>query len=221
MELERLNTRIPKSPYFKDISGRTFGRITVLEFSGRDPRRNLYWKCQCQCGKTLIMGGNNLTSGASTSCGCLKSELLFKRNLQHGAAKKRTPEYLVWKSMRQRCLNPNNPAYDYYGGRGITVCKRWNKFENFLSDMGERPKGLTLERKKVNGNYEPSNCVWDTSKVQGNNKRNNRLLTLNGRTQTIPYWSEEVGISQKALWGRILLGWSDERVLTTPLRSCG
>jgi hypothetical protein len=130
------------------------------------------------------------------------------------------PLYQVWAALKYRCLNPNSSKWKNYGGRGITVCKRWiDSFENFLEDMGERPEGSSLERINVDGNYEPGNCRWATQKEQQNNKRNNKKLTYKGKTQTIAEWSRELQISKVTLRERILRGWSVERTLSTPLRS--
>ena len=111
--------------------------------------------------------------------------------------------------MRQRCVNPNHKSYKYYGGRGIKVCDRWlESFESFLADMGEAPKGMSIERNDVGGNYEPSNCRWATMEDQSNNRRTNRFITHEGRTQTIAQWAEEIGMSRQALRYRLDNGWS-------------
>lgn len=125
-----------------------------------------------------------------------------------------TTIYRVWLRMKQRCQNPNDKMYGYYGGRGIKVCKRWQAFENWLEDMGERPTPKhTLERIDVNGDYEPSNCKWATMKEQGNNRRNNRKYTFNGETRTIAQWAESVGIAHESMRKRIKK-WPLERALT-------
>jgi hypothetical protein len=114
-----------------------------------------------------------LSSSRGRSCGCLGREIHKAQgkvlNLIHGKAN--TPIYRLWKSMKNRCFNVNNKSYLDYGGRGITVCERWLKFENFFADMGERPQGKSLDRINNNGGYEPSNCRWATSKQQVHNRR--------------------------------------------------
>ena len=117
--------------------------------------------------------------------------------------------------MKGRCRNPNDKSYKNYGGRGITVCNRWNDFANFLEDMGERPEGMSLERKDNNGNYEPSNCKWATRSDQQNNRRSNRLFTINGKTQTFTQWVREVGRTTVRQAGHRFYdhGWSIERTL--------
>ncbi len=139
----------------------------------------------------------------------------------HGCARKGSwsPEYMSWVAMIQRCTNPKNPSYPRYGGRRITVCDRWMTFENFLADMGAKPSPKhSIERIDNDGHYHASNCRWATAKVQARNRRNNRLLTLNGKTLCVAAWAETLGISQWVLANRLRYGWSDERILTTPVR---
>jgi hypothetical protein len=118
--------------------------------------------------------------------------------------------------MRQRCYNPKDEHYKWYGARGITVCPEWESFQQFLSDMGPRPEGTTLDRKEQNGNYEPDNCRWATSNVQNNNRRDNKLYEFEGKSLTLAQWSEICGFAYSLLYDRInYLGWSVERTLTT------
>lgn len=123
--------------------------------------------------------------------------------------------------MLDRCRNHNNSDFFYYGGRGIKVCDRWkNSFENFLEDMGERPKRTSIDRIDNNGNYEPGNCRWATKKEQNNNQRSNINLTFNGKTQTTAQWADELGMNSGTVRYRVnKLGWSAEKALTTPLRT--
>lgn len=126
--------------------------------------------------------------------------------------------YAIWKSMRTRCCNKNCAAYKYYGGRGIKICQRWmDSFENFLTDMGERPSMKhTLDRIDNNGDYSMENCRWATQLEQKNNTRKNTFLSFNGKTQTIAYWARELNLSQATISGRHQKGWSDEDCLSTP-----
>lgn len=134
---------------------------------------------------------------------------------RHGMTK--TPEYYSWASMKSRCLNPKNDRYAEYGGRGITICKRWiDSFENFYADMGPRPDKTTLERRDTDGNYEPENCCWATQKEQQSNRRNNNLLTHDGVTLTITEWSRRLGFKERAIAWRLRNGWSVDRALTEP-----
>lgn len=126
----------------------------------------------------------------------------------------RTKTYFAWIDMRQRCLNPNNWHFKWYGGRGIKVCERWADFRNFLSDMGVKPEGMTLERKNVNGNYDKSNCCWIPQATQARNRRNNRKLTHDGKTMLVVEWAEYLGIPHTRLKMRLFRGWAIERALT-------
>lgn len=136
-------------------------------------------------------------------------------NWKHGHRHKST--YNVWVGMKARTLNPQDPSYANYGGRGITIDPRWNEFVNFLSDMGERPSGMQIERKDNDGNYTKDNCIWASRKQQCRNRRSNHLLTLNGLTKPMIEWCEEFGMSYTMVHARIYAyGWTVEKALTTP-----
>lgn len=129
------------------------------------------------------------------------------------------PLYGTWHSMKQRCSNPSNDRFKDYGGRGIKVCERWKSFDSFLSDMGPRPVGTTLDRwPDINGNYEPGNCRWATPKEQQNNTRNNLRLTLNGVTHNLTEWAKELAVNPHTLRCRIYRGWPVELVLGNSVR---
>ena len=126
-------------------------------------------------------------------------------------------EYLTWRAMRGRCNNPNDPAYPRYGGRGVAVCDRWDRFENFLADMGPRPDGASLDRWPDNdGDYEPGNCRWATRKEQGRNMRSNNMLTARGQTLCIKDWADRLGVDPGTIRHRIRKGWSVEKAVTAP-----
>lgn len=140
-----------------------------------------------------------------------------RTGLTRDAAGKRTPLFIIWKSMRQRCGKPRSPHYRNYGARGIKVCDRWTVFANFAADMGPRPDGLVLDRIDNDGNYEPGNCRWTTRKANQRNRRDNRLLTCGGVTKTLAEWAEITGLGE-ALKARIKRGWNPERAINTPRR---
>lgn len=205
-----------------DRTGARFGRLLVLS---RAPNRNsrTRWCCRCDCGVTCEVNTVELTAGKTNSCGCLREEL----RASHGHTKRgrRSPTYNSWSTMTQRCTNPDATGYALYGGRGIKVCDRWRKFEDFLADMGERPRNKTLDRYPDNdGDYEPGNCRWATGSEQGLNRRMLRkpaisckrghelsadnLRILNGRR-----------LCMTCLRGRarVALGWPEGIAFSAPL----
>lgn len=162
-------------PNTKDLTGKRFGRLTVISVSHSRKCPNfkgtvLYWKCMCDCGNEAIVPGASLRTGDAKSCGCYQKDRCIETSTTHGL--RHTTEFNIWNAMKQRCQNPNNHAYERYGGRGISVCRSWaESFEQFYADMGPRPVGLSIDRINNDGNYEPSNCRWATAKEQARNKR--------------------------------------------------
>jgi hypothetical protein len=196
-----------------DRTGERYGRLVVVE---RLPNKsatdtNARWRCRCDCGNETVSYGQDLGRGKVRSCGCLNAE----RIQSHGMS--RLPVYAVWKQMIQRCENPKSQAWENYGGRGISVCESWHKFENFIADMGHPSPGKTLDRRDVNGNYCEANCWWRTSAQQANNTRRNRTIEYKGTKQTLAEWADTMGLEWNALRTRLdVLGWSVEKALTTP-----
>lgn len=206
-------------PNVKDLRGKTFGRLTVLEPVGRSNQRQVIWKSICACGQFSVTPSTNLLSGDTRSCGCLNREIARKagdRTRTHGLAG--TTTYAIWSSMRDRCTKPHRKDYPRYGGRGISVCDRWmSSFDAFLSDMGIRPSGMSIDRIDTNGNYEPSNCRWATLKEQARNHSRNHNVTIGGVSKCIAQWIEEFGISSGTVSSRMQRGWPPEKALTTPV----
>lgn len=156
-----------------ELSGKTFNRLTAMWPAGYVPngrnQKSVAWLFLCQCGNYHVTSASSVAGGNTKSCGCWNKEVAGARLRKHGHVFSAT--WRSWAAMRQRCLDSNQANWKYYGGRGITVCERWNAFENFLADMGEKPHGLTLDRIDVNGNYEPGNCRWSTRSEQCANQR--------------------------------------------------
>lgn len=176
-----------------------FGRLVIIEYINS---KTVHVKCDCGTEKTVQYG--HLMRGVTTSCGCLRAEMLSERRSTHKRTDSR--EYRAWCNMKARCYTPGTIGFARWGGRGITVCDRWkNSFENFLADMGECPKGFTLERVSVDGNYEPANCKWASFKEQQNNKSDNVLIDYDGRRQTIAMWADEIGLRYHTLYRRVVI----------------
>ena len=155
--------------------GDKYNRLTAIRFDHKR-RSYQYWLFQCDCGNKKVLNVSEVKRGRSKSCGCLVKERLTTHGMKY------TREYSIWVGMKQRCLNKNSKSYKNYGGRGITVCKRWLKFENFYKDIGKRPSSkYSLDRIDNNGNYEPKNCRWATRSEQGLNKNKSVIVNINNK----------------------------------------
>lgn len=201
----------------EDLTGQQFNQLTVMVFAGRKPRiGGAFWRCQCTCGNQVIVRTGDLKKGQQ-SCGCLGSRnKIGDNNRTHGMSG--SPIYAVWSSMLHRCELPSDTNYPKYGAKGIKVCERWQKFENFLADMGPRPSSeYSIDRKESTGDYTPDNCRWATVSEQNRNKRSARMLTLNGETRNMIDWANRLGISAGTIWNRLKLGWSEHDALTRPI----
>jgi len=197
-----------------DIADQRFGRLRIVKrHECKGPSK---WDAICDCGKECIVGGHSVREGRTKSCGCLHRESIGNRARKHGMTRSNT--YMVWSSMKARCLNEKSQYYRLYGGKGIRVCERWMSFENFLEDMGIQPNGMQIDRIDGNKGYELSNCRWVTPVQQGNNTSRNRRLTHNGKTMTIAEWGRHLGFSRKLIWDRIDAGWPVHDALTRPAK---
>lgn len=193
----------------KDITGQTFGRLTVLRRSperGNGKKPVALWECRCECGNTVITSGWALRSGHTASCGC--------RKIKHLESYKHyTRLYNIWKAMRQRCNNPNNPRYSHYGGKGVRICDEWDKYVDFrawaLANGYDETK--SIDRIDVDGNYEPSNCRWTDVKTQANNTTRNRRIPFRGKRMTMSEIADVLGVSYSTIQHRIERGQAIER----------
>lgn len=206
----------------EDLTGQRFGRLTVIERAPNKGNKTM-WLCKCDCGNVKTVDSYLLKSGQTMSCGCLHREMVSKQHTKHGGRHERI--YAVWCCMKARCYNPNNKNYADYGGRGTTVCNEWTDkatgfqtFREWAMKNGYKDT-LSIERKDVNGHYEPSNCRWATQKEQCNNRRSNHMITYDNRTMTLTQWSEELGINRGTLDTRInRYHWSVEKAFTEPVK---
>lgn len=193
----------------RDLSGQRFGRWTVIgradDSITKKGYHNIMWHCVCDCGTSKDVRGKSLTEGISKSCGCLMRECVSERMSQHNGFGTRL--YAVWNSMRQRCNNPNNQAYENYGGRGISICPQWDDFGVFRAwaesvgyrDDAERGE-LTLDRIDVDKDYSPDNCRFVDMRTQANNRRRSIIVEYDGESHPLSVWAEILGVQYPTLW---------------------
>lgn len=202
----------------KLLIGVRFGRLLVLSLHERASRGGYLWLCRCDCGNTTPAHVSPLINGHTQSCGCLQKQRASEANFIHGRSN--TPAQGQWSGMKARCYNPKHRAFPDYGGREITVCKRWrDSFLDFIADMGECPPGMTLERIDNDKGYCKENCRWATYIEQGSNRRNNRILEFEGERMCVSAWARRLGCKPALIITRLNNNWTTERALTTPLRA--
>ncbi len=205
-----------------EITGKQFGHLLVIgrpsQSSGKVPRHVVL--VRCVCGTEKKKSTHELLRGGIRSCGCKKAQIIAEKKTTHGhsigsSSGSATSTYISWAAARRRCSNPNDKRWHRYGGRGITFCDRWQKFENFLLDMGERPgKDYQLDRSDNNKGYSPDNCRWVRPRDNQNNKEKCRYITAFGKAMTVSEWERETGINQETIRARVDRGWSPERAMT-------
>lgn len=202
-----------------NLEGLRFGRLVALSDSGSAKGQRL-WQCQCDCGQSAMVRAAALRSGNTRSCCCLFTESVKESFTTHGAKSGGVvaPEYVVWSLMRNRCNNPNNEDFAYYGGRGIRVTPRWDDFSVFLSDMGPRPPLTTIDRIESDGNYEPGNCRWATRKEQSRNRAYCKRVMWDGKERLLWELADEFNIPVHTVHQRLYRNWTLEKTLTQPIR---
>lgn len=206
----------------EDLTGKKFGRLTVIEFYDHNKYRQPRWLCKCDCGNTSIVTSSDLRFGRTLSCGCLWRERIVEAKTTHGMS--HSEIYAEYNNMKKRCYDEHSHNYKYYGGRGIKVCDRWlDDIHNFYDDVSELPnykkEGYTLDRINNNGDYEPNNVRWSTNKEQSNNRRSNILYEYDGEMHTLQEIADITGISRSTLNNRLKRdGWSPERAFHTEVK---
>lgn len=206
----------------RNLIGRRFGALVVVRQASKaskKARRNIGWLCKCDCGQEVVVTSDWLLLGRKKACavnGHFWSSIISKFN---GLTTKYPLEHNSWQSMHERCNNPKKRNYKNYGGRGITVCERWLDFSKFMDDMGPKPTPQhTIERKEVNGNYEPWNCRWATRKEQACNTTRTVYIEYQGKRMTLVALIEELGLKRGVVYGRLKLGWPLDAALAIPVR---
>lgn len=211
-----------------DITGKTFNRLAVISYVGKNKHNNNLWNCKCVCENEVIVTAADLKSGNTKSCGCLQKEkaaiTLLNMSMTHGLSRdkehKKTRLFRIWAGIRTRCLNPNDKTYKNYGGRGIKICNEWNDFATFhnWAIANGYDDNLSIERKDNDGNYEPSNCKWANDTEQANNKRTNRMIAHNGMTKTLSQWAKYYNLNYNMLFERLKRGWTFKKAVATPVQ---
>ena len=217
-------------PTFKPLPvepGQRFGLLTAVERVENGPQRQQQWRFRCDCGTETTTRVVSVYNGNTTSCGCVGRQRLLEHcrgeanaNFKHGMSE--SPEFMVWKSMIQRCQDPNCTTYHRYGARGIGVCRRWQEFANFFADMGYRPTPQhTLERKNGARGYMPSNVVWATRTTQAVNRSTTTWATVSGKRICVEHAAKHFGIHPETVRSRVKRGWTLDDALRKPLDERG
>lgn len=198
--------------------GRKFNCLTVLRIAGKNKYNRPIYECQCECGKKTLIEATKVKNGVIKSCGCLQRKMAGKHLEKHGLSKTRI--YTIWNSMKARCYDHNNSRFYAYGAKGIAVCNEWREdfqaFYDWAMANGYHDD-LSIDRKNVNGNYEPSNCRWSTDVEQANNTTRNRYVTYQGKTMTVSEWARHFGFNYKYFYEKLKkCDWTMEKLLEIP-----
>ena len=197
----------------KDYTGIKSGRLTVIGFDHKTKTNHVYVKCRCECGNETVVRASSILRKITQSCGCLGREKSKEKATKHGMFGTRI--YNIWAGFRRRCYDKKVDAYKWYGAKGITYCKEWDKFENFYewAKNNGYNDDLTIDRIDVNGNYCPENCRWIPIEEQARNKTSNTVVEYNGEKRCLSEWAEEYNINYETLLTRIRRGFPFEEVL--------
>jgi hypothetical protein len=202
----------------KDITGKVFGRLSVIREAGRSEKQLVLWECKCECGNTITIKGTYLIKGTQ-SCGCIVKDRLRLQGTHNNCKRgKESPTWVSWKSMLDR-VKPTHKSHAYYYDKGVKVCPQWQDFSVFLHDMGNRPDDTTLDRIDTSLGYEPANCRWATKKEQANNRGCMKLYEYDGDAKTLTEWSEDPRClpTKQSLYARVLkYNVPIDKALTTP-----
>lgn len=188
----------------KDLTGMRFGRLVVVELIGKAANGKYQWKCKCDCGNYTIVKGNSLTTDHTKSCGCLEKETKREVNTIHGL--RRHPLYKVWLNMKDRCYNPNNSHFKYYGGKGITVCNEWKDnfklFYDWMINNGYE-KGMSIDRIDNSLEYSPDNCRVIPFNKQSSNRTTNYAIIHEGVPYTVAELAKLLNVKSPTLYSRL------------------
>lgn len=210
------------SRQYIDLTGRRYGRLTVIDFSRRGNNK-VYWNCECDCGNTKEVSSSHLGSGTTKSCGCLKRETSRKTRTNHGLSKgtdgKVTRLFQIWGAMKKRCTNPNDKSYKNYGARGITFHEDWSEYINFhnWAMANGYENGLSIERVDNDGDYEPVNCKWIELADQARNRRSSVFVDYKGERMLAMDLDKRMNFPEGTIKRRMDLGWSLEKSVNEPL----
>ncbi|QVW08761.1 AP2 domain-containing protein [Phage CBW1004C-Prop1] len=194
-----------------DMTGNRYNELVAIKRVGSCRSGDAKWLFQCDCGNQFSASGYAARTSKIINCPQCAKERAKTASIKHGRAK--TSEFGIWTDMQTRCLNPNSTSYPNYGGRGIGICQRWMKFQNFFQDMGPRPSmNHSIDRIDPDGDYSPDNCRWATHKEQSRNKRNTIRVTINGVTKPLVEWCEEYGCGKAAAYQRRARGLDGEQI---------